>query len=288
MRTAAALLLAALLAACSGSGPSSSGTITPAPSLRQDLLFGYYGGCATFALEQADHANLYWATGWCGSSTWHLAMAEELTLARGAGFRHIVLALPVGLVWQPNARAELHFQLSRLDQAGLLAGWDTIMVYPQDEPDILENGPRSNEEVLAMLRWLREELAAFPALSRAPVGVFYACSTGRRPGLAGFDWVGCDDYDRGCSVLEGGVRELAQALRPDQRLMLIPGGVDPWRQDPACFEARAHADPQVVALVPFLWQDYAAAGLGPGIRSNPTRRLYCEAGRKITQRATAC
>jgi hypothetical protein len=71
--------------------------------------------------------------------------------------------------------------------------------------------------------------------------------------------------------------------------MVVAGGADPWRQDPACFEARAHGDAQVAAIVGFIWQDFVDRGVGAGVRSNGLRRLYCEAGRKIkTGEASGC
>jgi hypothetical protein len=262
--------------------------VTPAPALRTDLLFGYYGGCAQTVTENSDHVNVHWATGWCGNGTWHLDVAQELALARGAGIRHVVLALPHGLVWAPQAREEARFQFARLEQSGQLEGWDSIMVYPADEPEIAENGAHGDAEVVVMVSWLREEMRAFQALAAAPVGVFYACSSGLRPGIAAFDWVGCDHYEAGCAVLGGPYRDLEAAMRPGQRLMVIAAGSDPWRQDPACFEARAHGDPRVAMLVAFVWQDHAAPGVGSGIRSNGLRKLYCEAGRTAIGAAGRC
>lgn len=277
---AAILALIIILSGCGGGG-KASGPIAPAPAVRADLLVGYYGGTSATVLENGGHVNTHWATGWGGTGTWHLDVAQELAHARGQGVRNIVLALPHGLVWQPGAEAETRFQLTRLQQAGALDGWDSIMVYPADEPEIAENGSHGEIEVTAMLAWLRGVMAGFPALSGAPVGVIYACSSGLRPGIASFDWIGCDDYDAGCVVLGATYTALVARMRPDQRLMLVAGGADPWRQDPACFEARAHGDPRVAMLIGFAWQDRAAPGVGAGIRSNGTRKLYCESGRKV-------
>ena len=278
----AMFLIATILHGCGGGG-KASGPIAPAPAVRADLLVGYYGGCSSTVLENGDHVNTHWATGWCGTGTWHLDVAQELALARGAGVRNVVLALPHGLVWAPNAREEVRFQLVRLQQAGALDGWDRIMVYPADEPEIDRNGAKSDAEVTVMLGWLRGIMAGFPALAGAPVGVIYACSSSGRPGIAAYDWIGCDDYGAGCRVNgpSGAYDDLLGLMRADQRLIVVAGGSDPWRQDPACFEARAHGDARVAMLSAFIWQDHADAGVGAGIRSNGLRRLYCEAGRKV-------
>ena len=145
------LAVALALAGCGGGGPSASGSITPAPPIRADLLVGYYGGCATTVTENGADVTVHWATGWCGTGTWHLDVAQELALARGAGIRNIVLALPNGLVWQPGAADEVRFQFTRLQQAGALNGWDSIMVYPADEPETAQNGARSDAQVAAMV-----------------------------------------------------------------------------------------------------------------------------------------
>lgn len=278
----ALVAMATILAGCGGGGgPSVSGPINPAPAVRRDLLVGYYGGRLDTVLENGADVNLHWATGWAGSGTWHLDVATELAHARAAGIRNIVLALPHGLVWQPNAADEVRFQLVRLQQAGALDGWESIWLYPSDEPELVENGAHSDAEVTAMVSWLREVMRGFPALSGAPVGVIYACSSGQRPGIASFDVVGCDSYDARCDVFFRYYPDLLSKMRPEQRLMVVAGGADPWRQDPACFEAHAHSNKRVAALIGFIWQDRAAPGVGAGIRSNGLRRLYCEAGRKV-------
>ncbi len=278
----ALFLIAVALTACGGGG-SSSEPIKPAPAIRHDILFGYYGGCATTVLENGADVNTHWATGWCGTGTWHLDVAQELSHARGQGVRNIVLALPYGLVWAPNAEAETRFQLARLQQAGALDGWASVMVYPADEPELPENGARSDAEVAAMLGWLRGVLSGFPALRESPVGVFYSCASGKRPGMASYDWIGCDDYNAGCAVTRpsGAYDDLLRSMRPSQRLMVIAGGSDPWRQDPACFESYAHGNPRVAMLSAFIWQEVVVDGVGAGIRSNGLRPLYCAAGRKI-------
>lgn len=274
----AALVLAALLAlaSCGGGGGGSqpvTGPITPAPPLRADLLFGYYGGCVTDVVEEAPHVNFYWATGWCSSSgTWFIDMAAELTAAKGAGIRNVVLALWPNMVWGPNAQAEATFQFQRLAAAGALQGFDTIAIYPQDEPDV--NG-YADADVTAAATAMRVAMKGIPELAAAKLAVIYNCRTTSPPGIASFDWVGCDDYGSGCkaaSAIEG------FGLTDAQRAMVVPGGADPWRQDPACFLSYAEGHIKVVAIVPFIWQ--TAAG-HTGIRENGVRPLYCQAGRTV-------
>lgn len=250
-----------------GSGPSVSGPIVPPPSLRSDILVGYYGDCPTCAMETADHTNLYFA--FFGDRF------AGLRQARAAGFTRFCLGL-----WEaylPDAESQVRSTLTNLNNAGLLGGIECL--YPTDEPR------ESDAAVTAKNAMIRRVAGEFPALAGIKLAVIYASA---RPGIASYDWVGFDDYNAGCAVLGGAYDELKAALRPDQRILLVPGGADPWRQDPACFAARAHADPQVVAVVPFIWFDQADRGVGAGIRSNPTRKLYCEMGRVMTGRDARC
>lgn len=245
-----------------------------------DLIFGYYFGCADDILEQADHVNLYWSTGTCGGSgTWFLDMARELQTAKSAGIRNIVLMPYPNMVRGPNSAAEAAFQFQRLGATGALADWDTIMVYPIDEPDV--NG-WTDDQVTAAVKALRAAMAPIPELANAKLGVIYNCSSGAQPGIKSFDWIGCDNYDAGCKALQ----QLSSfPLTEGQRLMVVPGGADPWRQDPTCFLSYAEGNPKVVAIVPFIWQ--TAAGHN-GIRVNPTRPLYCRTGRTVVGNAHPC
>lgn len=272
MRIALAAI-AFLLVACGGGSVPVSGTIAPAPSLRTDLLFGYYFADSTVQAATAGHVNLHWASYEHGPTEQMVGLAQ----ARASGQR-VVLMLPVYDFPMDRRGAEVRLWLDRLRAAGLLAG--IVALYPVDEPDLQD---RSDLDVMETNAIVRRVAAEFPEIANAPLAVFYACTSGRRPGITTYDWIGCDDYDRGCAVLNDAVARLP--LRPDQRLMLVAGGADPWRQDPACFERYAHAAPRVVALVAFLWQGIAS---GQGIGTNGLARLYCEAGRKITSGTANC
>lgn len=274
-----ALVLCAILTACGGGGGSApvSGPITPAPELRKDLLFGYYSGRASGVLEVADHVNLYWAGDLGGPAD------QMAALAQAKGIPHIILSLPAYVQGgPPRPEAELRAWLQSIKAAGLLERIDAI--YPIDEPDQARQGNRSDAEVTAQNAVLRRVMAGFPELAGTKLAVIYACDTGRHPGLRSYDWIGCDHYPSGCAVFTRYYDALKAELATGQRLLLVPGGSDPWRQDPACFESYAHREPVVVAITPFIWQTEIDQGVTyTGIRDNPTRALYEAAGRKIKQ-----
>lgn len=260
------MILALLLAACGGGG--SSGSITPAPALRTDLLFGFYGGCDTCALEQQDITNLYMTRPWgTGGALWLAETLGQLQMAR-AGGASVILGLPGA--YELHAEEEMAFAWKRITEAGFAD--QVVALYPIDEPDV---AGKTDAEVTAVNAMLKRIIGK-------PLAVIYGCTTGKRPGRDSYDWLGCDDYPAGCDNATGASAWAFQAgLRPDQRLILVPGGADPWRQDPNCFAVKAHGDKQVVAVLAFIWQDNAAPGVGLGVRSNGLRRLYCQMGRTI-------
>jgi hypothetical protein len=270
--------VALFLAACGGggsSGPTSGGPITPAPALRTDLLFGYYSQDAATVLETAGHANLYFA----GTLLGPLDQLAGLAHAKAAGYQHVLLVVPSYYFGGgPMPASEIRLWLQRIDSAGLLVNIDAI--YPIDEPDTEREGNRSDAEVTAQNAVIRGVMAGFPQLARTRLAVIYS-NSGRYPGIASYDWLGVDDYDRRCGVTSQ-LEALRMRLRPDQRIIVVPGGSDPWRQDPACLEVYAHATPQVVAVTPFIWQTETDGARLLGIRENGMRALYCQAGRKIS------
>lgn len=273
MIRAAALVAAllVLLASCGGSGgrgPSVAGVITPAPAtLRTDLLFGYYGQSSATALETEDHANLFWAPDFYGP----LEQMAGLTQAKAAGLKAVV-AIPLCLVPVAQGESEARTWLQRLHDAGLLG--PVVAVSWCDEPNTAHGGGWSDEDAAAMSAAVRSAMATFPEL-HAGLAVVYACR-GDYPGAGSFDWIGCDDYDSGCGALTTFYPGLP--LKGAQRLMVLPGGADPWRQDPACFLSFAERDPRVVAIVPFIWQTVPG---NAGIRENGMRAIYCQAGRTV-------
>lgn len=267
----AALLLAVLVGCGGGGGSTVTGTITPAAPPRAGILFGYYGGIPDYVLEQTDHTNLFWAGAWDP-----VQQMAALTHAKG---KSIVLGIPAYFEGgAPKPESELRFWLQRLKTAGLLD--NVVATYPIDEPDTVRSGNRSDAEVTAQNAVLRRVL---PDYGLPPtLAVIYACDTGRQPGFASYDWIGCDHYPSGCGVLAKYIDPIKAKLRVGQRLLIVPGGADPWRQDPACFENYANREPAVVAVVPFLWQTTTDQGVTyTGIRDNPTRALYVETGKRI-------
>ena len=280
----AGLLLPAILAACGGGGGPEAPASVPvalgdhAVTDKRTLLYGYYGTCPTCQAEVRDHVNFVHVL-----TTDNLTeTVRQLTEARQSGLANVVLGVQqVYYSADPEATARALF--TTLSGANVLD--HIVALYPRDEPDLAGD---SDEKVTAMNLTLRRVMAEFPALRDTRLAVIYS---GRQtwPGLATYDWVGFDDYNaREGIFVDGLYTDLKLRLRPDQGIILVPGGADPWRQDPQPFLDAARSDPQVVAIMPFIWFDYAAPDVGKGIRSNGMRGAYCQAGKSITGMAGAC
>lgn len=271
------LALVLCLVSCGGGGSGSEINPNPVVPRTEPVLVGYFFGCMTDMLEQTDHVNLWWATGVCGGSgVWYLDMAQELQAARGAGIKNVVLMMPDALTFSPASNID--FQFAHLEATGRLAGFDTIAVYPTDEPDLHGH---DDVEMTALFTTLRTLLAKYPMLSKAKLAEVYNCASGQQPGITKVDWVGCDDYNKGC----GAIAELASfPVTSAQRLLEFPGGADPWRQDPTCFANYAQNNGQVAAVVPFIWQTEDGHR---GIRENGMKATYCAMGRKLLNLASS-
>jgi hypothetical protein len=247
---------------------------------RTGLLFGYYGDGDTNLTETMGHVTLAWIFGW-GSSDDNLASAiEHLREASSYGIKAVVLGITS--VYLPEGEAWLRQYLQELSSKGLLR--DVKALYPIDEPNAGDK--KTAEQVVAVNQMVRRVAREFPELERVKLAVIYAGDIDERPGIGSYDWVGIDKYQAGDQIfIDGLYDDLKANLRQDQGIILVPGGVEPWKNDPAAFYNKAQEDHQVVAIAAFVWQDHVASNVGLGIRSNSTRARYVEAGTRIKSAA---
>src|SRR6185437_2611816 len=108
-----------------GAGPSSSGIITPAGTLRTDLLFGYFAQDSATVLETQPHTNLLWTTGDL------LDQMAAMTLAKADG-RRIVVQMSLCLQPVDQGEANASWWLQHLHDAGLLG--NVVAISWCDEP----------------------------------------------------------------------------------------------------------------------------------------------------------
>lgn len=281
--TLGAVIIAALfsfMVSCGdgSSSPTATGTIVPAKP-RAGIAFGYWSGDLLYLLEQCDHIGLWWARA-DGAVSWHLAIAAQLQAARGCGVKNIVLHL------NTDDPQQLRFELGKLSEGGWLSGWDSIGIYRWDEPDTDAGGNLADQDLRDRVVRVRQVMLDTPGLLGAYIGVFFQCASGKRPGIASFDRVGCYRYEStGCQLLELDYSLLRARISRGARLWVIAAGSKingkEGFQEPACWASYAHRFLDVAAFIAFMWQ----GGADPrnnivGIRDEPTmRKLYCEAGR---------
>lgn len=259
------------LVSCGGGGSQFMPALAVTP--RTGILYGYYGRDNEQIAPTNGHVNLVFEMRW-DSLADTIARMQEQPLKTVLSVSPDVWAnaqtpLPVN-----QAIANLKNTFDQLRAAGVLD--QVIGLYPIDEPD---HSNTSDANVTAVNQTIREVAAQYPELKNVVLVTCYA-NTGRYPGLKSFDWVSVDDYPQGSNALIGpAMTGLRSQLQPGQRLFLIPGGADPFRNDPTAFIREAQNDPLVVAVVPFLWRDYNENGKNNnGIGSNGLAAEYNAAG----------
>ena len=233
-------------------------TIPPEPPTARQCLFGYFGDNPTIVAETKDHADLTWAYGWPTGTT-AIQVCKD---AKVAG-NQIMLG-----VYGEGTQQGMEYFFQQCQAAGVLES--VAALYPMDEPDVAGKSDAWVKEMVAMTR---RAAAKFSAIAQAPVAVFYGPG-GKTPGIEAFDWIGRDNYGAGPQILP---------LETHQRLMLIPGGASPWRESPDSFVSYAQTHPEVIAVVPFIWQ-WPSKPPSEGIKGNGMASAYRAAGKTLTGR----
>lgn len=238
---------------------------------RPGLLYCYYGTWENQMAETAAHTNCAWAGPQWGTSDGITNVVNRLTEARAAGNRCVILDVLVAY----SGEAALRAYLDTLDARGLIGDY-ICALYPTDEPDLQGYSAQRVAETNAMVRRVAQD---YPFIGGIPLAAIYTSSRGY-PGVETYDWVGVDDYDQREGVLGNTYTHLKARLRPEQRILLVPGGMQ--CDDVAPFYTRAQSDPQVIGVLPFIWWDGWNNGGGQGVRSLPCRPQYESAGTRIT------
>jgi hypothetical protein len=264
------LLLALLLASCGGGGGGSQGPAPGDAPYRPGIHYGYYGTLDNQVAETNDHVSLYLESCWDGEAAAFARIKQHgkptlLEVGRFLYFHEQARR-------RPDAETELRVFLDRVKAAGVIG--QVIGIYPQDEPD---GWGISAQDVLATNAMVRRVAAEY--IEKPILAVFYS-TKGTWPGVESFDWVGFDDYGQGANIFTNGqYASLKGVLRPDQRIMLIPGGAFGQRPEP--FINTAFQDPQVILVMPFIWIDgWEGKPQNKGIRS-VMPEAYRQAGLKI-------
>ena len=251
------------------------------PDPNRKLLYAYYGADSAQITSTYQHVNLVHIGAW---GDWEsaqgrinlindiVAMAQQ---AKGANLP-VMLTMDFCLFEQTNPRVPLPGEVSRtymdtfftrLRNENLL---DTVVAfYVIDEPNIHEVAV-SNQDMINTNNWLRAVAGFYwDPTKPLPLAVIYGAGGGNSinnlPGISTFDWCGIDNY--GSNIFSNGqYNTLLSQMRLEQQTIYVPGGSNPWREDPMPYYTRALQDPRVVMIMPFIWitpDGIAGNGMAP-------------------------
>jgi len=275
MRLLLALAACLLLSGCGSSNdnppPRPLPPVDSQPLIsRKGLYFGYFGSDDAQVDETHDHVNLLFAA-W-GTDEQLAARIAKAAMPTILDVSDCLFTPGMPRKYRGDEDAE------RLLDARMLACTRTNaddyieVLYLIDEPERESN---VGSDQIAMGATCARRVAARYALSPA-IHICYGDGNDYR-GAKFVDWIGVNDYDGDALSRIDSI-----ALQEHQRLVLYPGGADPWRNDPRPFYDYAQANPKVIGIVPFLWVRYAKAG----IRDNGMADQYRAIGKAITKEQT--
>lgn len=246
---------------------------------REDLYFTYYGAEKQQVAETRDHVNMHWEilTDNIEEMVARINDAKVFTVIDSG---HYLFERIEHQSYKIHPDAENKFRgfltrLRELDGLKYIKGMTAI-----DEPNL--NTTEADYRLVVDI--MKRVVAEFPELN----GIKYFCIyTGFKDFFATeiVDVVGVDYYYRKSAIFRpylGKHWELTKLLKPGQQTIVIPGGataVDVYEQDPVPFVNYAQRNPEVFAIVAFLWSDIN--GL-TGIRSNKMKEAYIREGKYVT------
>lgn len=218
----------------SACGGGSSGDVPLPVSPRYDTLgFGYYNANGDAQLV-ADHATIWMESGWTGApgnpGGGVPAIVAHLALAKALGINRAILAVN----FDP---AQLAYTFDQLQSASLLDM--VVALYIGDELDLT---PFTDAQIVAGCAIVRQVASRFPELANVALASIWSAS-GRRPGQSALNWVGVDKYGSGPQMVP---------LLPGQRLLIVAGGSDPWRESAQVYVDFGLAHSEVIAVIAFL------------------------------------
>lgn len=259
----------------------------PGPS-RPGLLYGYFGTQDGQIAATADHIDLVHIGSWGDWTTPEGREAMMVEMCRwghealAAGVHRLMFTLDWCLFTQTNPRKllpeatavqRLTAFFNRLATEGLDA--NTFAWYLIDEPNIPEISlsPAQLQTAIAEVKATANN-QAFAQLSNLPIVAIFGASNGAYPGVQLFDWAGFDNY--GAPIFtDGQFDSFAAQLAPAQKIIIVPGGGDPWRENPLPFYDKAQADQRIILIMPFKW--FGTDGIG----NNGMAPQYQAVGQRI-------
>lgn len=242
---------------------------TPVPG---KLYFSYFGGMEDeiFASE-----NMVFATTWGWNNT--PAIVDGLQRAKASGVEAAIVVMdylvystgnPRRYLGKAAADANCRTFFDALQHAGLLGMVKAL--YPADEPERDANIPA--DQIIQCNTNLRALAKAYPELSGVKIAVIYGDGHDYR-GIVSYDWIGVDAYQYGAGILTSIYPGLLAQMSTNQKLILVPGGADPWHADIQPFYDYALSN-RVALIAPFIWVDQWGGTANLGIHGNGNAQPY--------------
>jgi hypothetical protein len=275
-----AVVCTLMIVSCGGGGVDTNAQVDRPATLRTDIKFGYFASVPGQAEEVAAHTNIFMDGGFTSPelSAQSILAADKPTLLSVQ--QYLFSTVGGASVLRPDARDRLRGYLSTLRALGALRR--VVGLYPHDEPEIYGLTEPQFVEAVNLCREVGREYGV-----ESVIATIYT-SAGPWIGIGAVDWAGFDDYSKGSAIFfNGQYARFKAALRPTQRIILVPGMADPWRADVTAFVNMAHSDQQVIWVMPFVWFD-GAENTGKGIKSNGLAMASCNAGRSLIGVSGAC
>ena len=285
------ILFLFIISACGGGGNSSNPNayVPPAAIVRADLYYGYFGSLANQPSETEGHVNIFYDLGFDGPE-------KRIENIKYMGLKNSNSVIGLDYVlWNNNGLANEKTRFTEAPDAevrltALLQSFKDadILKYIQAASILDEVDNREIPEALVkkQIDLTKKVFANFNVPIKI-LGIYGAKFTW--VGSQYLDWVGFDNYSAGAAIFyNGDYARFKGILKPHQKGVLVPGGAEPWLQDPAAFINTANADAQIIWIMPFTWfTSGAGSDFGKGIRDNSRRKDYCNAGAIISQKKDA-
>jgi hypothetical protein len=295
------VLVVLLVSGCGGGGGSgATPTVEPPSPTRTptDIAFTYFGALDNSVLETCDHVSAIMTGGWGDVSTLEHRQAiaataiQQLQQAKACGVTKAIVMIDF-ICYAPllgphklkplakaqyaargmeNLAAELAAFFVALREAGVLDM--VVALYPMDEPELYGLDATTVSSVNTAIRGV---LQGFPELAQTKLAVVYSDNLDALPGISSYDLIGLDAYGLGAAVLTERYGVLRTRLRADQRLILVPGGAEPWKTAPQPFLDYALANPAVAVIMAFVWFPYEGGrGIGADGMASAYRAIGCQ------------
>lgn len=251
-------------------------TVPEPKVLRTDLLYGYYGCIENQVEEVKDHTNLYWESQFEGYTVAanNILAAEKFTVLDVMPQLFSRNTANKLFIYNPNGEQNLTTLFDYFRTMGVLRYIKVL--YPCDEPNItLEN----YQDLFTAVQTIQRVAAKYPELEGFKLGVIFAAKPTPYYGAELFDWIGVDDYQFKSQIFVNGTYATIKAF--GKKTMIIPGGA--FEQDPEPFIRFAHNNPEVAAIIPFVWFGPREPGdKWIGIKDQGIRKqAYIDAGKAI-------